>query len=328
MGVSLAPSLTATLRVGHLDVSGDFGPWLRQISFTDNLKDRSDVLEIHLADPEGLWQGRWYPQKGSTVEAAFGLEGAPLLATGTHQIDEIELSGPPDTVVIRALATGVANGLRTEESRAFEGRSLRQLAEEIASRRGLSLVGEVPDLRFQRATQWRETDLAFLNRVGWEQGVVFSVRGGLLVWHELERLDGAPAALVVRKDQCTSYHLRDVVSRASAGASASYFDLDRKELVESQARAQGRKEGDVHRLRRRVENQAQVHRMVRQALRQEHGWDKEQSLVMPGDRRVRAGVNIELQGFHALDGLWQVTRARHVASGEGWKVEPTLRRLA
>ena len=328
MATMISPGLEVVIRVNHLDVTGDFSPYLQQLTFTDHLKDRSDVLEVHLNDPGNLWQGKWYPVKGSTIEAAIGYAGAPLLQTGVHQVDEIEMSGPPDVVIIRGLATGVANGLRTLESRAFEGRSLRDLAQEIASRRGLTLIGEVPDLQFERRTQFRETDLGFLNRVGWELGVVFSVRGKQLVWHELERLEAAKAQLVVRKDQVTSYHLRDVTSKASAGADASYFDLDTKELLEGLIRQQGRKEGDVHRLRRRAESQAQVYRQVQQAMRAEHGWDREQSLVLPGNTRIRAGINLELQGWMALDGLWQVTRSRHSANHNGYRTEPTLRRLS
>ncbi|WP_334469786.1 hypothetical protein [Arsenophonus sp. PmNCSU2021_1] len=63
---------------------------------------------------------------------ALGRVGAPLRPCGTFSIDEIELSGPPDTVSLRGLSASVTTALRTRSYRAFEQTSLAAIARRIA----------------------------------------------------------------------------------------------------------------------------------------------------------------------------------------------------
>ena len=53
------------------------------------------------------------------------------LKCGVFEIDEINLSGPPDVVTIRGMATGIVNSLRTKKSDAHESKTLKQIAEKV-----------------------------------------------------------------------------------------------------------------------------------------------------------------------------------------------------
>jgi len=321
-----APRPTAIIQVNHRDMTGHFTPWLEELSYTDHLAGESDGLEIRLDNSDGRWFREWYPIKGSTLEAWIGYEGQPLLATGECQVDEIELEGGPDIVTIRALGAGNQVALRTPKSRAFEGKSLRAIANEVAAQHGLEVVGEVPDLTWRRATQHRETDLAFLCRIGAEHGLVFSVKGGKLIFHEEQKLEAQPPILQLRRSDLSSFRFREKV--VEGGASAAYFDGSTKELRVVEVQME-RPHPDRKKTRRRTESTAHTQRLAKVALQTRKGWEREGTLTLPGHTHLLAGVTFELVDFGVLDGLWLTRSARHSQSrGQGYSTELEVRHVA
>lgn len=121
------------------DITQDIESYLTGVEYVDNTAGESDEVSFTVHDAFGQWRGAWFPFKGDRLTLALGYEGN-LLNCGTFTVDEIELSGPPDIVNIRALASGIGVPLRTTNSKAFEAQSLRQIAEEIAKKYGYSIV--------------------------------------------------------------------------------------------------------------------------------------------------------------------------------------------
>ena len=137
------------------------------ITYTDRLGAASGDLEIVLQDSSKVWQGPWYPQEGDLVNLTIGYRGETLLPCGSFQVDELALTGPPDTFHIRGLATYITPAMRTITSAGYEGQTLTQIATTIASKYSLSMVSAAADINpvFQRVTQQQETDLGFLRRL-------------------------------------------------------------------------------------------------------------------------------------------------------------------
>ncbi|MFR1534589.1 MAG: hypothetical protein ACLSTO_13725, partial [Bilophila wadsworthia] len=82
-------------------------------------------------------------------------EGVDLsLPCGTFRIDELEFSGPPDKVDIKAVSSALTTGLRDEKkTQAWESFSLRKLAGDVAGRNGLELMYDGPEHTFSRQDQ-------------------------------------------------------------------------------------------------------------------------------------------------------------------------------
>jgi phage protein D len=317
---------TVLLNVNHRDVTGDFSAWLLDLVYTDHVAGESDGLEIRLDNADGPWLGSWYPVKGSTVEAWLGYEGSPLLYTGECRVDEIEVTGAPDQVSIRALGASNMTDLRTRKSKAFENQSLRALANQVAATHGLQLIGEVPDLTWRRATQHRETDLAFLCRLGREYNLVFSVKGGQLVFHDEQTLEGLPPALRVQRGDLSSFRFREKMTVASANA--SYFDPASKTLLAAD-QTEPNPGPDQVKTQRRTESRSHAQRLAKSSLHQTKGWEREGTLTLAGDTRLVAGSNLDLAGFGALDGLWQIRSAQHsLARNKGYVAELEVRYVA
>src|SRR5439155_26340295 len=123
--------------------------------------------EIVLEDRDRRWQGPWFPVRGDIVSLQIGYELEEWgLNCGDFQVDELELKGPPDTFHLKCIAAGITPSLRTPRSAAYEGQTLSQVANTIAARHQLTVVGAPQNVNvaWARITQRHETDLHFLRR--------------------------------------------------------------------------------------------------------------------------------------------------------------------
>lgn len=310
------------------DITSALGSTLLSLTYSDKISGESDEVELRLEDAAGRWRSSWYPEKGDTLTIKIGYEGEPMLACGNFQIDEVEIAGPPDTVVIRALATGTKTEVRTQRSVAYEKQSLRQVAQQVASRNGLTLSGNVADLKFDRLTQHQETDVAFLNRIAKDFGYAFSVRGEMLVFHSIAELDAAGAVLKLSRGVLNSYSFKDKAKGIYRGCTVSYHDPKSGKLVTHTERAQGVEHGDYLKLGGKCENRAQAEARAKAALREALGVRTTGTLGLDGEPRLVSGNSVDLTDFGRLSGLYQIREARHqIGRDGGWSVEAEVQRV-
>src|ERR1035437_2622390 len=158
-----------------------------EITYTDLYAGVGNI-EVKLEDKDKLWQGSRFPTQGDLLELVIGYAGEKKLDCGQghpFQVDELELTGPPDVFTIRALPAWVTKPLRTPTSFAYENQTLLQVAGVVAAKHGMTVKGVPNDINvsFERVTQNRETDLGFLRRLANENDYDFSLHGTLVSFH-------------------------------------------------------------------------------------------------------------------------------------------------
>lgn len=137
--MATAPRYYISIVYNGKNISSDVTSHLVSLKYTDHVHGKSDEIEITLEDVDAKWRNDWYPKKGDKIVASIGEDKDSSFDCGEFEIDEIELSGPPDTVTIRALATGHSSALRTKNSSAHEGKTLKEIAQTIAANHGLTI---------------------------------------------------------------------------------------------------------------------------------------------------------------------------------------------
>lgn len=135
------------------DITASIAPSVLSVTYSDFEHGQSDEVEIQLEDQDHLWKSSWYPTKGDTLKLNIGYTGKKLLNCGSFEIDEMEFSAPPDVVNLKALAANIKKALRQNNSVAYENKTLFQIAQEIANKHSLKLVGNVKDIKIKRITQ-------------------------------------------------------------------------------------------------------------------------------------------------------------------------------
>ena len=321
------PSPRWVLTYNKKDISAEIAPYMLQITYTDVLKGESDDLEINLENRDLRWLSGWWPSKGDQLQLQIGYENEPLMNCGSFQIDEVEANGgSADTISIRALAAGVTQSLRTDNTVAYEDMSLEDIARKIAGKHGLKLTGSVGTQKrrrkAKRVTQKKETDLAFLKRLGEAEGVVFSIKDGQLVWHDQDTLDTANSIIVIDRIAMNPYTFRSKTNQIYRGCEVSYFDPAKKKLIAHQYKDPDVTTGDILKLTTRCESKEEAIIKAVAAIKNSNSRQIEGQFTTIGSTRLVAGINLELTGLGLLAGGYQAHKARHILErGGGYKTE-------
>jgi phage protein D len=327
---------TASVIYEGKDITADVFKYMLSLTYTDKVEGESDELEIQLEDAEGLWNGPWYPTKGDTLKVSLGYENTALVDCGTFEIDEIECSGPPDTVSIRGLAAGIKKAVRSKNSKAYENQTLKQIAQAIASKHGFSVTGTIENIKFTRVTQNAEHDLSFLRRLSEEFGHTFSVREKQLVFTLMYDLEKGKTVVAIDRTDLMSYSIKDKTSQSYRTAVVKYHNPTNKQVVEYKTSGHENAGGsyepetaeDELIIHTKAENLAQAQAKAKAALWRANSKQQEGSLTVPGTTLLLAGNNIELTGMGPLSGKYHIKESRHTLDrGSGYVTDIAVKRV-
>ena len=365
--MSDARRVALSVSIGGHDATGFLWPYLLSFSYTDNATGKADSLRIELQDRDGKWNGAgglcpprhgglnggrstpedlvvWAPGKGTGVTASlnclnwFGPGKHAGLNCGAFKVDEVEFSGVPDKVSLKAVSASLNSGLReTARTKAWEGYNLRGVAEEVAERHGLTLLYDAPEHGFARQDQREESDLAFLTRLAGARGVNLKVHDGKLALYGAREADSKPGVLTIPKTggqfSPKSYSFREKSQgTAFTGCEVSYLDPATREVHSYAYDARGNRvekaasdAQKVWAVNQRVESEADARELAQNALRNKNGGECTGSLEIMGHPGLVAGITVALTGFGAFSGSYFVEKAEHKIGG-GYTTSAELRR--
>lgn len=309
---------------------------LLSLTYTDYLEGESDTLDVELEDVKGQLQGPWYPTHGDVMIASIGYEKGYLrgewLPCGEFQIDEVAVNGPPDSVTIKGLAAGTEHKLRTPSAVAYDETTLADIAGQVAERNGLKLEGDIADVELIRVTQAQERDLPFLRRLADEYGHAFTVRDGKLMMYKRSDLKAQAPRRKVKREDVSSWQFQDKITHVVESAAVSYHDPLTKETYtgeaadsESKIRRHSR---DAHKINIRAETPEQAQLKADAALERANEDQTTCTLTMMGAVDLTAGTNIDLEGWFAMDGKYQIKQSTHsISRGQGYTTSIECRRV-
>lgn len=310
------------------DITEDVSPLALRVRYVDYDHGRADELDITLEDRNRLWQGEWYPGKGDEVELKIGYEDQELLPCGAFEIDEIELSGPPDSVIIKGLGPNVKKALRQENTIAWENMTLDVIARKIAQKHGLVITGDVKPVKIERITQNHERDLAFLKRLAQEYGNVFKVTDNRLVFYDEDTLETAESIFDIMRTDVKTFSFRDKTQALYKACEVSYHEPKTKELISHTVYDANIVTGDVLKINERCEDKAQAIKKAEAALGSKNKLETTASLTLPGETAMVAGSNINIKGFAKFDGKYHIVSSAHTLSRtEGYETALELKRV-
>lgn len=309
------------------NITTDISPFVTSISYTDKTEGESDTIEIQVDDTDGLWRADWYPAKGDTLEVKIGYTDL-LLPCGKFEIDEIEISGAPDTVRIMGLATGTQPALRTRNNSAHENKTLAEIANTIAGKHGLTVQGTIENIRINRATQYRETDLAFLRKISYKYGHIFSIRGNALIFQTIYEIEGTDGVTTIDRTDLTRYSLKDKTSETYKAAEVKYHDpVEKKVVTHTENATATDTAGDTLVLQCKAENPTQAQSQAKAALHRANTRRQSGSLSMPGNPLIVSGNNFNLTGMGVISGKYHIEESSHQISRGGYTTDATVKKV-
>lgn len=162
------------------DIAQLISPRLMSLELSDNRGIEADQLSITLSDHDGLLS---IPPKGAVVRLWLGWSDTGLVDKGTYTVDEIEHSGAPDMLSIRARSADLRKALKTKRERSWSNTTLGDVLGDIAIGNGLTatIAGALDGLPILQLDQANESDANLISRLGEEFDAVASVKAGSLL---------------------------------------------------------------------------------------------------------------------------------------------------
>ncbi|WP_370539596.1 contractile injection system protein, VgrG/Pvc8 family [Achromobacter sp. UMC71] len=168
------------------DISARFAPRLISLSITECRGGEADKLDITLDDHDGRLQ---VPARNARLRVLLGWQDTGLIDKGTFLVDEVEYSGPPDQITLRARSADLTSPLRTRNDRSFHKTTIGEIVQTIGKAHGLEpVVGSgMKAVKIAHIDQTNESDVAFLNRIGKRYDAVATIKDGKLLLVPIER---------------------------------------------------------------------------------------------------------------------------------------------
>lgn len=301
---------------------------LVSIRYTDAVGLDSDILEIVLADDDEQ-QRLTIPPKGAELTFSIGY-GVDIRKVGMFVCDEVEVSGWPEQLTIRARAAtyekskGGKADLQSQKSRTWEkGTTLGAMATKIAKEHGLKpvIAAKLANIPLPHVDQTDESDLNLLLRLARKYDALVKPSGGSLIVSKKgasTTASGAalPKVQIYREDVTDFRMVRS--SRETAGMVVAYYHAV-KEAKRHEVKV-GKGE-PVRRIKQYYPTQEMALAAARADLaRRERGMETLSFQTVGGYDLVAEGM-VELVDFRdGVSGVWLIKSANHSLDVGGWSV--------
>ncbi|SFT49286.1 phage late control D family protein [Pseudomonas marincola] len=230
------PKPVCRVVVDGRDITAMLSARLNSINLTDNRGLEADTLDISISDHDGLLA---IPPRGAVVRLWLGWSDTGLIDKGTYTVDEVEHSGAPDVLNIRARSADLRAGLARKRERSWHEQTLGQIINAIAVEYALQPLIEVAlaAIGLPHLDQTAESDLNLLTRLAQEHDAIASVKAGRLLFLPTGASASAsglplPHITLTRKDGDQHRYL--AADRNSyTGAKAYYYQTNSAQRLEA-----------------------------------------------------------------------------------------------
>lgn len=172
---------------GQVSLSGGrTRPRLISMGISEKRGEEADTFDLVLDDSDGALD---LPPTGAKIRVSLGWARGTgvtlgLVDKGEFHVESIDHGGSPPALTIRAKAADFTAGLKQRREKGYHGTTLGAIVAEVAQRHGLNLrcAAALASIVVGTKAQSRESDLAFLRRLGREFDAVATVKADALIF--------------------------------------------------------------------------------------------------------------------------------------------------
>ncbi|AEK60851.1 phage late control D family protein [Collimonas fungivorans] len=175
------PTPAFKITLDDQDITAKFAPRLVSLSLSECRGEESDQLDITLTDADGKLA---IPRRGARINVQIGWTDSGLVDKGIFTVDEVEHSGVPDLLTLRARTANLIDTFRQINEYSFSNTTVGGIIEAIAFRQQLQAgVSEaLRNIQVKHMDQTRESDAAFLRRLGKRYDAAATVKNDMLIF--------------------------------------------------------------------------------------------------------------------------------------------------
>lgn len=301
------------------DITAIIRDRLLALEIVDEAGIDSDTAKIELDDRPPVIA---LPRTGAELDIAIGYRETGVAKMGVYVVDEINLSGPPAKLTIRARAADLRQQMKAPRTRSFDNISLGDLVARIAADHGAEcfVAPDLAGIALVHIDQVGESDLHILTRLAADYGAVAKPAGRKLLFvprGEAKNASGkALPEIVLTRGDCSGWRVT-ISERGKYGAvSAAWHDPaagERKTVTAGSGKP-------VFEIGRAFSDEAEASQAAVARLAAFHRGEAVLQLDMAGDNRLASEGRLMVSGIRqGIDGKWVNTRVRHVLDRGGYR---------
>ncbi|MCQ4630953.1 hypothetical protein GB927_012945 [Shinella sp. CPCC 100929] len=298
------------------NVSGLMQPRLIRATVTDGTGIESDGVTVEL-DNAGDVIDR--PQKGDPLVFGGGYRetGGPK-RFGSYTIEDAEKSGPKRRLTVIARAGGVGEKSKEKKNRAWDGKTIKEIVNQIAGEMNLSpaVDPDLANIKIPYRAQLNESDWHMLSQIGQRLGAVPTSKDGHLVFARKGKgmsISGqALPDVEIGPDDLhgeDAYRLRGC-ARAKYGTVRAYWHdpatVTRKKVEEKDG------DGPVYEIPELYQDEAEAKEAVKGQRKNSDREEEKLSLTVVGKETRQAEAKLKVSGIDRdADGEWSIDSITH-----------------
>jgi len=303
------------------DITALINDRLMLLRTSDKPGMESDEFELRIDDRA---QAVTLPSRGAKIEVLLGYAGNALKRIGSYTVDEIEVTGPPDTITLRGKASDMRGSGKTTRSGSWEGKSLAQIVADVAGRNGWGPGCQV-ETKVPRVDQRNESDFNFITRLAKQYDCTAKVANGKLM--VMPRQGGQSASgkdlgvVTLNRTDVVRYSFRLGDRTTQKAVKTQHQDKKSGVLKVVELENGEAPEGlpAVHTDRHIYPDESAAKHAARARLAAFNRSTAGVRLEMPGRTDLFAERSINAQGFKVgLDGEYLVDSVEQVFTQSGW----------
>ena len=262
--------------------------------------------------------------------------GDSVLSCGAFELDDVQASGPPAQVSLKATSLPFSAAIRqTKKSQPWEAYYLSGILSEMAKRNGMSVM-YLPDNDpyYERVEQYEQSDIAFLSKLCQDAGYSLKcTNNSLVVFDQVEYEDKAAVRTFTFNDgSYTKWTIRSSTAEAQySSCRVSYVDPSTGKSCEAVVKVSDYNEKNKNNqqleITAKVASKGEALALAEKMLRLHNKFEKTVRLTLPGDTAMVAGVTVELKSFGSWSGKYIVRQSVHRISNSGYTTDITLRKV-
>ncbi|WP_184438685.1 phage late control D family protein [Xanthomonas cannabis] len=299
------------------DLTARIAPRLLDLTLTECRGGEADQLDLRIHDHDGKMA---LPKRGVRLAVALGWKATGLVDKGVFVVDEVEYSGAPDIITVRARSADLTADMRTRRERSWHSTTLGAVLNALAGEHGLTprVAETLARTRLPHLDQANESDMNLLTRLGQRFDAVATVKAGSLVFAPIGAGTTAtgkplPTTTLTRRDG--DQHRYAVADRdAYTGARAYWVDKGKARrqsvLVGTDDNAKRLRESYADEATARQHAHAELERAKRGAAKFDYTLAIGRADLFPEQRITVSGFKPEIDGQS-----WLIAKATHTVSG-------------
>ena len=313
------------------DLTDKLAPRLISLRLSERNGEEADELEIVLHDTDGKVA---IPPEGAVLRVQLGWERGSevtpgLIDKGSFTVDEVNCSGPPDIISIRARSADLKDSFRNRRNKTWADTTIGAIVTEIAGRHSLTprCHADLSGKAITAAEQGNKSDMQFLRDLARRHDATATVKGGALIFAPIGASTTATGALIpastITRGQCSNHSWRRAArEKAQDGVEAQWHDKEGATRKTVSTGGSNRK-----RLKKVYGSEADANAAATaESKRLKRAAANLDLTLAYGDPRLAPGMKVAVSGFKAeIDGTqWLITSADHDMGDRGLSTRISL----